>query len=209
MAENKILQNLQKMKWYVQVGIVVGLCAALLGGFWYQFLSPISDDITSKEGQLDTLQKEVAKSLQQKKMFEQFYIRMVFDSAPKFGAVLRAIGTSDRPSMFHCTGGRDRTGITAAMLLHILGVPRERILSDFVLSTRYLNERGAVTTAPPNEAEAQQARLYAEVILLQPRYIEAVFKAIDERYGSFDRYRREALHLADADVVTLKARLLE
>ena len=144
-----------------------------------------------------------------KKMFEQFYIRMVFDSAPKFGAVLRAIGTSDRPSMFHCTGGRDRTGITAAMLLHILGVPRERILSDFVLSTRYLNERGAVTTAPPNEAEAQQARLYAEVILLQPRYIEAVFKAIDERYGSFDRYRREALHLADADVVTLKARLLE
>ena len=144
-----------------------------------------------------------------KRMFEQFYIRMVFDSAPKFGAVLRAIETSDRPSIFHCTGGRDRTGITAAMLLHILGVPRERILSDFVLSTRYLNERQTTTSTPATEAEAQQARLYAEVILLQPRYIEAVFKAIDERYGSFDRYRRDALHFSDPDVTALRARLLE
>lgn len=142
-----------------------------------------------------------------KNVFEQFYIRMVFDSASKFGVVLRAIETSDRPSMFHCTGGRDRTGITAAMLLHMLGVPRETILADFVLSTRYLNERAAPAPAPANEAEARQARLFAEVIRLQPRYIEAVFKAIDERYGSFDAYRRDALHFTDADVSALKARL--
>jgi protein-tyrosine phosphatase len=134
---------------------------------------------------------------------------MVFDSASKFGAVLRAIETSGQPSMFHCTGGRDRTGITAALLLQTLGVPRETILSDFVLSTRYLEERGAATPAPATESEAQQARLYAEVIRLQPRYIEAVFKAIDQRYGSFNRYRREALHFTDADVAALKARLLE
>jgi protein-tyrosine phosphatase len=144
-----------------------------------------------------------------KKIFEQFYIRMVLDSAPKFGAVLRAIETADRPAMFHCTGGRDRTGITAAMLLDILGVPRETILSDFVLSTRYLNERAPATPAPATEAEAAQARLFAEVVRLQPRYIEAVFQAVDERYGSFDRYRREALHFSDADVATLKARLLQ
>ena len=144
-----------------------------------------------------------------KGMFEQFYIRMVLDSAPKFGAVLRAIATADRPSMFHCTGGRDRTGITAAMLLHILGVPRETILSDFVLSTRYLDERAPATPVPATEVEAAQARLFAEVIRLQPRYIEAVFQAVDERYGSFDRYRREALHVSDADVVALKARLLQ
>ena len=144
-----------------------------------------------------------------KKTFEQFYIKMVFDSAPKFGAVLRAIETSDRPSMFHCTGGRDRTGITAAMLLHILGVPRETILADFVLSTRYLNERAAPAPAAATDAEARQAALFAEVVRLQPRYIEAVFKAIDERYGSFDAYRRDALHFTDADVIALKARLLE
>lgn len=149
-------------------------------------------------------------SLQEgQKIFQDFYIRMVFDSSPKFGAVLRAIASTNRPAMFHCTGGRDRTGITAAMLLHILGVPEETIVSDFVLSTQYLNEHADATPPPATDAEAQQARLFAEVIRLQPRYIEGVFKAIDERYGSFDRYRREALHVNDSDVALLKARLLE
>jgi protein-tyrosine phosphatase len=175
-------------------------------------LAPVSenDKGASQNGNLtDALGSGKLSVEEGKKVFEQFYIRMVFDSAPKFGAVLRAIETSDRPSMFHCTGGRDRTGITAAMLLNILGVPRETILSDFVLSTRYLNERNTPARTPAAEADAKAARLYAEVILLQPRYIQAVFRAIDERYGSFDRYRRDALHFTDADVVALKARLLE
>jgi protein tyrosine/serine phosphatase len=55
----------------------------------------------------------------------------------------------------------------------------------------------------------QQARVYAVVILLKPRYIEAVFMAIDQRYGSSDRYRRDALHFSGADVAALKSRLLE
>jgi len=110
-----------------------------------------------------------------KRLFEQFYIRMVLDSASKFGVVLRAIESSDRPVMFHCTGGRDRTGITAALLLQVLGVSREAILSDFVLSTKYLTERTAATPSPTTELDAQKARLYAEVFRLQP--------AISRRYS--------------------------
>jgi protein-tyrosine phosphatase len=140
-------------------------------------------------------------------IFEGFYVQMVFGSAAKFGSVLRAIETTDRPAMFHCTGGRDRTGITAALLLHILGVPHETIVEDFVLSTKYLDENPSTTSS--RGIQAEQARVLAGIILLQPRYIEAVFKAIDQRYGNFDRYRREALHFSDADVATLKSRLLE
>jgi protein-tyrosine phosphatase len=175
-------------------------------------LAPVSenDKGVSQNGNLmDGLRNGKMSVEDGKTLFERFYIRMVFDSAPKFGAVLRAIETTDRPSMFHCTGGRDRTGITAALLLHILGVPKDNIVSDFVLSTKYLNEHVTTPPTPASEADAQQARLYAEVIRLQPRYIEAVFNAIDERYGSFDRYRREALHVTDTDVVALKTRLLE
>lgn len=175
-------------------------------------LAPVSenDKGASQNGNVTDALKSGKMSVEEgKSAFEQFYIRMVFDSASKFGTVRRAIETSDRPSMFHCTGGRDRTGITAAMLLHILGVPRETILSDFVLSTRYLNEHQTPTATPATEQDARRAQLYAEVIRLQPRYIEAVFKAIDQRYGSFDKYRRDALHVTDAEVISLKARLLE
>jgi protein-tyrosine phosphatase len=147
---------------------------------------------------------------QGRQAFEQFYTSIALDSAAKFGTVLRNIASSSGPALFHCQGGRDRTGITAAMLLEILGVPRQTILEDYVLSTVYLNERPtAPAAAPASEAEARAEKLYSEVIQLQPRYIAAVFQEIAAKHGSFDRYRRSALQLTDADVLRLKSRLLE
>ncbi|MBV9503906.1 MAG: tyrosine-protein phosphatase [Acidobacteriia bacterium] len=180
------------------------------GGSPVFVLAPVSENdrgASQNNVLVDALQSNKMTVEEGKKFFEAFYVGMVFDSASKFGAVLRAIGTNNRPSMFHCTGGRDRTGITAALLLHMLGVPNETIVSDFLLSTQYLNERAAPLTTTP--VKGQQASVYEEVIRLQPRYIEAVFKAIDGRFGSFDNYRREALHLSDVDVAALKSRLLE
>ncbi len=66
------MKSLTNMKWYYQIAIAVVLCGALLGLGWYYFISPVQDDIAKKQGQLTDLQKEVAKSLQQKKVFEQF-----------------------------------------------------------------------------------------------------------------------------------------
>ncbi len=175
-------------------------------------LAPVSEDdkgVALDRTQMEKLLSGIVTVDEGQELFESFHIRMVFDSAGKFGTVLRAIETADRPSMFHCTGGRDRTGITAALLLHILGVPDQTIVEDFVLSTKYLNEHTGATFVPAGLANTEQARVFAEIIRLQPHYVEAVFKAIDQRYGNFDHYRREALHLSDADVVTLKSRLLE
>jgi protein-tyrosine phosphatase len=94
-------------------------------------------------------------------------------------------------------------------LLHILGVPNQTIADDFVFSTKYLNENPAPLSIPGIQPGTEQARVFAEIIELRPRYIEAIFKAIDQRYGTFDRYRREALHFSDADVAALRSRLLE
>ncbi len=70
MAPN--LQAFTKLKWYMQIAVVAGVCGAGLGGFWYWMLSPMETQITEKEGQLTTLQQEVAASLLLKKKFEQF-----------------------------------------------------------------------------------------------------------------------------------------
>jgi protein-tyrosine phosphatase len=174
-------------------------------------LAPVSENSKgSTDDDYDGTSPRPDQSIEDRKAaFERSYVQIAFDSASKFGAVLRAIATSDGPSVFHCAAGRDRTGITAAMLLHILGVPDETIVSDYLLSTKYLEEGERPTPPPATEADAREARALAEVIRLQPRYIESVFKAIDAKYGSFDNYRRDALHFTDADVAELKARLLE
>ena len=65
------LKDIAKLKWYYQVLIVAGVCGGLLAGFWYQYLTPINDDIQSRMKTLTDLQGVIAKSLQQQKQLAQ------------------------------------------------------------------------------------------------------------------------------------------
>jgi len=89
------------------------------------------------------------------------------------------------PLLFHCSAGRDRTGVGAAMLLEVLGVERERIVADFLESN---------TTFPQE--------------LLTSRQLAPVFESIDEA-GGIDAFMREVLGLDSADLESIRADLLE
>jgi type IV pilus assembly protein PilO len=64
-------KDLMKLKWYFQVAIVAGVCGGLLGLVWYEFLSPIQDDIVQRTAQVEDLQRTIAKSLLQEKELEK------------------------------------------------------------------------------------------------------------------------------------------
>ncbi|WP_211192499.1 tyrosine-protein phosphatase [Actinoplanes sp. TBRC 11911] len=87
---------------------------------------------------------------------------------------------------YHCTAGKDRTGWTTAVLLTLLGVPMSTVESDFLASNTYLGEPDAV-----------------EVSWLRTAFAEA-----NHLYGSFDGYLHQGLHLTDADIAAIKARML-
>ena len=89
------------------------------------------------------------------------------------------------PVLFHCSAGRDRTGVGAAMLLEVLGVERERIVADFLESN---------STFPQD--------------LLTPTQLAPVFETIDET-GGIDAFMREVLGLDSADLEAIRADLLE
>jgi type IV pilus assembly protein PilO len=63
-------KDLAKLKWYYQLLLVVVICGALFGGFWYQYLSPMQTDIDSKTTQVSQLQGVVAKSEARQKQLE-------------------------------------------------------------------------------------------------------------------------------------------
>jgi protein-tyrosine phosphatase len=179
-------------------------------------LAPIGEDLNksikeSVEEQLAVYRDTLRSITDRQTLFRQDYVETALGSAANIGAVIRAIETWDRPSLFHCAAGRDRTGITAAMLLRTLGVPNQTIASDFLVSDRYLAEGDTLAPPPPpaNAAQARVEREFDEAVALDSRLIDTIFVGIDKRYGSFDAYRRDAMHITDADVVRLKARLLE
>jgi type IV pilus assembly protein PilO len=65
------MKGFTKLKWYYQVAIVAGVCGLLLGGFWYEYLSAMDDGIATRQKTVSELQQQVAKSLEQKKVYEQ------------------------------------------------------------------------------------------------------------------------------------------
>jgi type IV pilus assembly protein PilO len=65
------LKGFTNVGWQKQVVIVVLVCGALLAGFWYQFLTPIQEDIQSKTGKVAELKTVVAKSEAQEKELQK------------------------------------------------------------------------------------------------------------------------------------------
>ncbi|KAK7195712.1 Tyrosine phosphatase family protein [Novymonas esmeraldas] len=115
-------------------------------------------------------------------------------------------GQPQRAIVFHCTAGKDRTGLMAAVLLHLLGVPRAVILEDYML-TRALLRRPAESNAYYDDMGISSE---AMGILwgIDAAYLDAALDYIAQRHGGIDAYVRDALRVDDGVVERLRARLL-
>ncbi|MEW6237770.1 MAG: tyrosine-protein phosphatase [Candidatus Omnitrophota bacterium] len=66
---------------------------------------------------------------------EEIYLDIVNTYAPSIAGVFKDIANPQNlPILYHCTLGKDRTGITTALLYLLLGVDQEKIMSDYLLS---------------------------------------------------------------------------
>ena len=127
-----------------------------------------------------------------------------------YSALLGRIGAEDAgPTLYHCTAGKDRTGWATAVILTILGVPREMVMADYLASNDYLRAKNETILAAASSASTPIARENLEPVLgVRAAYIEAAFAEVDKRYGSFDRYVRDGLGLDDAAIDRLRTTLL-
>jgi protein-tyrosine phosphatase len=124
-------------------------------------------------------------------------------SRAAYALLLREVADEGAADLYHCTAGKDRTGWASAVLLTILGVPRETVMADYLASNAYLagSSRERVLTGAGVDASKLMLSVNAS-------WLEAAFAEVDEKYGSFDAYVRQGLGLTDADVAALKARYL-
>src|SRR5665213_649163 len=138
------------------------------------------------------------------------YCGMLENAYAEFGVLFtRLADAASLPSVFHCFGGKDRTGLTTALLLSALGVDRETILDDYELTNDY---RGVAHL--PNVVDDFVAfgiaRPAAEGMLSAPRWAMAqALGLLDDEYGGIEVYLRERCDLSDETLVQLRAVLLE
>jgi len=146
-----------------------------------------------------------------------FYHQMPEQYADQYSEVFHHLAAYKSPLLFHCTAGKDRTGLASALLLTMLGVPRDLVIEDYVLTEKAGDFRGSAATTPLPAANKDpyaymrntQADLIAPLMRADPAYLEAALSQIITDYGSVGGYVRKRLGISSGEIALIRARLLE
>jgi protein-tyrosine phosphatase len=134
----------------------------------------------------------------------EFYRTAPEDFAGRFAHIFRLLLDGGAPLALHCTAGKDRTGVAAALLLSALGVDRAQVVRDYALSSEADFARIVGEGASWRFLEQLPAAVRAPLFAAEPAYIEASFAALERRHGSLERYLRERLEVGDDALAQLR-----
>jgi protein-tyrosine phosphatase len=138
------------------------------------------------------------------------YGRIFADHAAAFGELLTHLADRRRlPAVFHCTAGKDRTGIAAALVLSVLGVDRKTILDDYELSNEFRSTRRIEQLRPQLEAEGIDVERVRPYLSAPRPALEAALTGVDVSNGGVDGFLVERAGVAPGTLEALREVLLE
>ena len=122
----------------------------------------------------------------------EFYPKMAF-SNPSYHRLMTIIQNQNHLGLVHhCAAGKDRTGIGAALIFLALGVPKDTIMEDYLITNETLksiNEKIMNRIAP--FVTMEELKRFEGIMVAKEEYLEAVFHKIDDTYGNTDIFLQE------------------
>ena len=124
----------------------------------------------------------------------------------EFLQILLANSGEQKSVLFHCTAGKDRTGFGAALVLDLLGVEQQTIMTDYLATNQYLNDRIANMTAAAKKQGAPELLVNGIEALMKAdeAYLNESYTAAREHYGSLTNYAKEGLGFTTGEISDLK-----
>jgi protein-tyrosine phosphatase len=116
---------------------------------------------------------------------------------------------ADQNLVFHCTAGKDRTGVGAALFLYSLGVPYNTIVADYTATNYYRKDINTKAIQGMSAAMHIDKDVAGEMMLAKKEYLDATFAAIVKQYGSIDNFLKTQVGLDDKKIAELKAKFLD
>jgi protein-tyrosine phosphatase len=135
-------------------------------------------------------------------LMRELYRALINDRADRFGELFEHLIASDAPAVVHCTAGKDRTGVAVALVLLALGVPRDIVMQDYLLTNELAHDPVHIDSATPLEARAVLWRV-------QQQFLDTALRIVDVDHGGIERYLTQRLRLSRAALDTLAARYLQ
>ena len=135
-------------------------------------------------------------------LMQDTYRGFVHDNAPRFAELFRLLLASDAPMVFHCTAGKDRTGFAAALILLTLGVPRDVVMHDYLLTNSLYRRPEGMGSHAPEEVLAVLWRV-------QEEFLDAALHMVDNDFGGLQAYLVDVLGVDAAAQKELAGRYLQ
>lgn len=162
--------------------------------------------------------RQAADSAEKFKLGDLYYT-LPDSLAPQMALYFNELLKGDGAVVVNCSAGQDRTGFASALLLTTLGVPKEVVEQDYLLSTQY--RRPEIERGDVDLKEAAKTNSFAKMMLRysdgdkprQPQplitedgtpYIRLALTEIQQDYGSVDGYLKAKVGLSDQDLARLR-----
>ncbi len=139
---------------------------------------------------------------------ESLYIAALDHCQTAIREVLETLATSQSVTLFHCTAGKDRTGIIAALLLATAGVSQVAIVHDYSL-TEQLAKPMLERLLQKAVQNGMDKDFYAKLLTSKAATIEATLWYLEARYGSLEGYLKDGLGLEQQILDALRLKILE
>ena len=150
-------------------------------------------------------------------MMAGFYKEMVYEHADKYTAMFDRLITTDDPLAYHCSAGKDRTGVATALILTALGVPRDVIIEDYTMTERVVDYSKDFDTEDGEEIDENSsygflAKLPSELVAPLMRsnrvYIEAALEELETDHGSVMAFVQGELGVDEDELAVLRDKYL-
>lgn len=144
---------------------------------------------------------------------EDLYKKMVTEPycRDKFRQALTAIMTNEKgSSLWHCSEGKDWCGLTSVFLLCVLGVNREQILEDYMMTNEVALDRGEqyYQKVLENGGSEEVAASVRDAFIVKETYLHSALDAIEAMYPDLETYISEGLSVSQEVQKTFRERML-
>jgi protein-tyrosine phosphatase len=107
---------------------------------------------------------------------------------------------SNWPILIHCNAGKDRAGVAVTLIMEALGVDRETIMEEFLLTNEisrteekaiFISKERKISGRGEKLRRGASASAWFPIVGVQSEMLEAFYASVDEQYGSMDAFLTE------------------
>ena len=187
-----------------------------ISGIDYCPLPPLNDSQNpsiNRHNRRNELNRLMAVQGGTRRHLTDIYRLMVREELPLdvFARIIHMLICSPEGTLWHCTQGKDRTGVASAAVLLALGVSREEIMKDYMSTNRTCRWKNLLIYLGVSIAalSLHTASSLNNLLTSRREYLQAMFDELDARFGGTAGFLHDGLGLSDSDISRLRAIYLE